>query len=73
MLRKNPPRYPEWPAPYTATWEGDQWIVLFPTEEDALAGLRMIRQGDDDKLFPMLAVAPHPGGGRTWYIGQVHP
>lgn len=73
MLKKNPPRYPEWPAPYNAIWEGDQWIVPFPTEQDARTGLKVIRQGDTDKLFPPLDVAPHPGGGRSWYIGELHP
>jgi len=73
MLRTKKLPYPEWAAPYTATWEGDQWIVMFPTEQDALDGLRYIRRGDSDQLFPRLAVAPHPGGGNAWYVGELHP
>lgn len=72
MLRTQKLPYPDWAAPYTAVWEGDQWICQFPTQADARTALRYIRQGDTDRLFPMLAVAPHPGGA-GWYVGELHP
>lgn len=72
MLKDKTP-YPDWAAPYTAIWEGGQWVVLFPSELDAKIGLRHIRRGDSDMLFPPLAIAPYPGGGAGWYVGEVHP
>jgi hypothetical protein len=58
--------YPEWARPYTAVWEGDQWIVRFPSDYDAKRGLLLLQM---EIHAPRLMAAPHPGGGAGWYVG----
>jgi hypothetical protein len=57
---------PDWAAPYIATWQDDQWIVVFPTEGDARRGLLVMQA---DPHAPRLAAAPYPDNSNLWYVG----
>jgi len=74
MLNTNrKPKPPTWAEGWLPIWTEGQWIVQFTDEQAARFALREIRTADKDLLFPMLAAAPYPGGGNSWYIGEVHP
>jgi len=73
LKRSGKTQKPEWPSGYEPTWEGDQWIVKFSSQHDAQIALGYMRSCDKDMLYPPLDIAPYPGGGRTWYVGELHP
>lgn len=61
------PEYPDWAAPYTASWQDGQWIVVFTGEEAAKYALRILLSYDG---APALAAAPLPDHfGTYWYVG----
>lgn len=66
MLKPKTP-YPDWAAPYVATWYGDQWIVEFTNRREAHRALLVLQPHTTLRL----AAASFPGGGNLWYVGVV--
>jgi hypothetical protein len=69
MIMLNPvgkTEFPNWAMPYEPTWEGDQWIVVFPEKRDAKRGLLVMQM---NMGAPRLACAPYPDSSTAWYVG----